>query len=305
MTPRACAAAWLIAAALPLAAQPDTLPDAEPPGADAGTVAAAEEALATSERLLGAESPGALAARGRLALLRIAAGDPAGAESLLRRNWALRSTAQDPRQTRGLLSGRGLLPARQAEPAGYGLYSYLLFDSSPRDDAERRRYLKAIEAQLRLLPAVTELERYQRRSRLNLVLLPVREEVELPIDPDGDVAQAAQRALRVYDYARAKVLLERFGRDDLPGGPYIVSHLPGAEDAASARLFLDLSRVEPDLVSDWTRTFCWLAAQERPWSEAALQRLALTVRNAIAVAARQLPALGEALLPEIAVGPRR
>jgi hypothetical protein len=48
------------------------------------------------------------------------------------------------------------------------------------------------------------------------------------------------------------------------------------------RLLFDMSHVEPKLAWDWTRTLNWCAAQERSWSEVALRRLELNVRNVIA-----------------------
>jgi hypothetical protein len=50
-----------------------------------------------------------------------------------------------------------------------------------------------------------------------------------------------------------------------------------------------MSRVTPKLVWDWVRAFCSLAAQERSWSEIELKRLALNIRNIIAVAAKTTP----------------
>ena len=47
-----------------------------------------------------------------------------------------------------------------------------------------------------------------------------------------------------------------------------------------------MSHVAPKLIWDWMRAFCWLAAQERSWSEVALEKLALNTRNAIEVAAK-------------------
>jgi hypothetical protein len=46
------------------------------------------------------------------------------------------------------LSGRALLLPTSSEPKGYGLYSYLLFDTPPKDDLERERYLKSLESYL-------------------------------------------------------------------------------------------------------------------------------------------------------------
>ena len=61
------------------------------------------------------------------------------------------------------------------------MYSYLLFEAPPKDEAERHRYLKALEAYLVVLQPMAELERHKRRSQLNVTLIPVRE-VELPAD---------------------------------------------------------------------------------------------------------------------------
>lgn len=52
------------------------------------------------------------------------------------------------------LSGRALLLPTSSEPKGYGLYSYLLFDTPPRDDLERERYLKALESYLLVLKPI-------------------------------------------------------------------------------------------------------------------------------------------------------
>ena len=194
-----------------------------------------------------------------------------------------------PGDRRGLLSGRAFLVPDEREPQGYGLYSYLLFETPPKDEVERGRYLKALEAYLRILPPMEELERHKRRSQLNITLIPAKRAVELPADVGEPkrAAQIAESVLAAYDYARAKVLLDGFGKDVTRSGPYVISRMPGAIGAT--RLFLDMSHVAPSLVWDWTRTFCWLAAQERSWSEVAIQKLALNTRNAIAVAAKNTP----------------
>lgn len=175
------------------------------------------------------------------------------------------------------------------------MYSYLLFETPPKDEAERGRYLKALEAYLLILPPMEELERHKRRSQLNVTLIPAKRAVEPPADV-GEPKRAAQTAeyvLAAYDYARAKVLLNGLGKDVTRSGPYFISRMPGATGAT--RLFLDMSHVAPSLVWDWTRIFCWLAAQERSWSEVALQKLALNTRNAIAIAAKDTPQVVGAL----------
>jgi Tetratricopeptide repeat len=232
----------------------------------------AEQALAIYERVLGAESLDTDAARGRLAVLYVLAGEFERAEAFLRRV---------PRgDRRGLLSGRGFLVPGDHEPTGYGLYSYLLFNAPPRDQAERARYLKALEAHLLLLPPMAELERHKRLSQLNLTLVPVR---QLSSEIDKlEVDEAAAKVLSAYDYARARVLLDDLGIDATQSGPYLLSRMPGVVGETSLRLFFDMSHVEPKLVWDWTRKFSWFAAQERSWSEVALHTLQLNIRNVIA-----------------------
>jgi Zn-dependent protease with chaperone function len=121
---------------------------------------------------------------------------------------------------------------------------------------------------------------------LNITLLPVTKNVPLPSEFGGgaQVTRLAEQLLDSYDYARAKVILDGLGQDVRSSGPFLVAVRP---QGTTQRLFVDMSHVVPDLVWDWTRTFCWLAAQERTWSEEALTRLALNSRNAFALAAEK------------------
>jgi hypothetical protein len=198
---------------------------------------------------------------------------------------------------RGLLAGRALLLPSVAEPssdpglAGYGLYSYLLFDAPPSSDLESQRFLKALESYLLLLPQIEELEHHRPRSQLNVTLLPVTRPVPLPEDitADGVAARTAAGLLSAYDYARARHLRDLLG-SEVPGhGLYLVAVRPPRAAAERAFLSVNLSRASPELVWSWVRSFCWLTAQERGWSEIALSRLALNLRNVIAIAARRTP----------------
>ena len=251
----------------------------------------AEKAVATYERVLGPEHADTVMALARLAVLYVSAGAFEQAEKVLRHSFAIFQKTLGPGDARGLLSGRALLRPDDREPAGYGLYSYLLFESPPKDQAERARYLKALEAYLVVLQPMAELERHKPRSQLNITLIPVKRAVELPADLDepNRAAPIADQVLAAYDYARAKVLLDDLGKEVNRSGPYLISRMPGALGPTTLSLFLDMSHVAPKLIWDWTRTFCWLAAQERSWSDVALQKLALNIRNAIAVAAKNTP----------------
>jgi hypothetical protein len=95
--------------------------------------------------------------------------------------------------------------------------------------------------------------------------------------------------LAAYDYARASALLANLGKQMVSSGPFLVSIRPVVSNPSTLFLFLDMSRVTPKLVWDWVRAFCSLAAQERSWSEIELKRLALNIRNIIAVAAKTTP----------------
>jgi hypothetical protein len=189
------------------------------------------------------------------------------------------------------LSGRALLLPTSSEPKGYGLYSYLLFDTPPKDDLERERYLKSLESYLLVLQPIEELERYKRRSELNITLIPVKRNIELPDDLSSpkQASQAAEQVLAAYDYARASVLLANLGKQAVSSGPFLVSVRPMVSNPGTLFLFFDMSRVTPKLVWDWVRAFCSLAAQERSWSEIEIKRLALNIRNILAVAAKTTP----------------
>jgi hypothetical protein len=189
------------------------------------------------------------------------------------------------------LSGRALLLPTSSEPKGYGLYSNLLFDTPPRDDLERERYLKSLESYLLVLQPIVKLERYRRRSELNITLIPVQRNVELPDDLSSpkQASQAAEQVLTAYDYARASALLADLGKQMVQSGPFLVSLRPTVSNPGTLFLFFDMSRVTPKLIWDWVRAFCSLAAQEPSWSEIELERLALNIRNIIAVAAKTTP----------------
>ena len=150
------------------------------------------------------------------------------------------------------LSGRALLLPTSSEPKGYGLYSYLLFDTPPKDDLERERYLKSLESYLLVLQPIEELERHRRRSELNITLIPVKRNIELPDDLSSrtQAAKAAEQVLSVYDYARASALLANLGKQVVQSGPFLVSVRPTVSNPGTLFLFFDMSRVTPKLVWD-------------------------------------------------------
>ncbi|REG45545.1 hypothetical protein B0G80_9153 [Paraburkholderia sp. BL6669N2] len=192
-----------------------------------------------------------------------------------------------------MLSDRAFLLHSSDPPRGYGLYSYLLFYAPPGSDEERQRYLSAIEAYLLILQPLEEMERYRRRSELDIILLPLKSNVEIPADLSNQdqLTHMAERVLAAYDYARAKVLLFEFGKASSTTGPYLVSKIAdeGNSSAAGSLLSFDMSHVVPKLVHNWVRTFCSLTAQEHSWSDVVLAKIALDTRNVIAVGANETP----------------
>jgi hypothetical protein len=190
-----------------------------------------------------------------------------------------------------LISGRTFLLPGKKEPEGYGLYSYILFGTPPGNDSERERYLKGIESYLQVMQPIEELERYRDSHELNITLIPLK----VPIDLNRSVIElkeareSAIKLLGIYDYARAQVLLADFSLDPTSSGPFLVSKRHPTKATRADRTVFDMSRVSPTLVSDWTRAFCNLATQESSWTDTTLRRLALNVRNVIAVAARLTP----------------
>jgi hypothetical protein len=204
----------------------------------------------------------------------------------------VRVTVRADPGSRGELSretGAAFLLPDGAERAGYGLYSYLLL-GAPQTDGTRDRYARAVESFLAMIPEIGRLEAHVPRRSLNVAYVPVDR------DP-GAPPVAAGWVLAHYDHARARSLLRT-----LPGslrvGPYIVSTLAPLSQEGTAegpRLFQDLSRVPPHLVSAWVLEFLNQAAQERFWEERSGRALALRMRLAVGILGTGLPEVRKAL----------
>jgi hypothetical protein len=191
------------------------------------------------------------------------------------------------REPPGRESGWAFLLRNEVEEKDYGLYSYVLFGSTPSSQT-RDRYLEVIDAYLQAMPAIRSLEKVRiPRRELNIVYL--------PLDTDRTPAEAgsvsAGLLLESYDYARARALLRV-----LPGarrnGPYLVSAL-GPLDAKRGSgdhyLIQDLSSVPPHLAGLWMKEFLNQTAQERFWQEQTTERLAVKLRTTVSIVARGLP----------------
>ena len=193
-----------------------------------------------------------------------------------------------------MISGRRFLLPRQSEVPGFGLYSYVLFSAQPRDDVQRQRYLKAIEAALSVLPDIDDLlSRHALSRQLNITSIPV-----LALPPAASTTeQLAALLLQNYDYAAAKLLLNR-SRPNLQQGPYLVSsRTPLSEDSAGQAdpRIEDLGGVAPLQVWEWVRLFEYLAAGQRSWSDEALRRVGVQLRNVLAVGGQMAPQSTESL----------
>ena len=70
--------------------------------------------------------------------------------------------------------------------------------------------------------------------------------------------------------------------------------MPSVALGATTPLVFDLSDTTPRLAADWVEAYCRLAAQEpqgRKWSQVALTKLSLNMRNVVAVMAADLPVI--------------
>ncbi len=205
------------------------------------------------------------------------------------------------------LTARMLLVRGKTEATEYGLRSYLIFSTPPRDEVERERYLKAIDAYVRVLvPAEDLLAQNVRASRLNVTMFPAVKTVELPesLDDPSSARAVAVELLAAYDYARARELLSDLGISAVGRGPYLISReVPPS--ASAGRLLIDMTGVSPALIWDWMTWFCWLSGQERSWSELALKQLGLNLRNIIAVTGSVTPVVFESLGQSLHVLKRR
>ena len=144
-------------------------------------------------------------------------------------------------QDRGKITGRALLIGDQAETAGYGLYSYVLFESPPTAET-KPHYLAVILACLKEFPDLGGLETKYRPERLNAMYIPVTGGTK----PSSlDLKVQAEEILQQYNYGRAQTILNQLPKIQKNGGPYLVSSLAPVSSSGSPSLSLyqDLSAV--------------------------------------------------------------
>ena len=173
-------------------------------------------------------------------------------------------------------SGFTWLVTGQAEPPGFGQYSYLLLGAAPTLRTEDR-YRRAVEALLEHAAPQPGGD----ASRLNITQIPVTAEPRGPFD--------ANWVLKNYDYETARTLLGRL-RDAHPTGPYIVSTerpLSDLQTAVGTRLEQNLSLCSPRWIRTWMRVFAEQTSQEEFWRADRLATLGTGLREGIARAAEE------------------
>lgn len=177
---------------------------------------------------------------------------------------------------------QSLLLNGKLEPAGYGLYTYILFGSPPAD-SDMPRAKKTLEVYAALIVPLEQMESYFDRQELNVITVPVTLAAQPKQKPSAD------ELLKCYGFARARALLDKID-PNLRRGPYLVSSLtPLTKGLSHPYLLQDLSSVPPDVVAFWVRHFLNEAAQQHSWNATTFEGIALRTRTAIAVAAQALP----------------
>ena len=194
-------------------------------------------------------------------------------------------------------TGRGWLVANESEPAGYGLYSYLLFGSRP-SEATRPVYVAIVNASLgKVEPIERQLQAGYAPPQVNLYLIPLYSQPPMDLKP-GDLANWM---VDNYNYARASRILGAVPSGGT--GIYIVSVLAKPIDPSQQihppYLWQNLSHVAPAIAPAWIQHFMNQAAKEAPWDENMAEKLALDLRNEIEQVAGEvnitLPAMATAI----------
>jgi hypothetical protein len=192
-------------------------------------------------------------------------------------------------------TGRAFLLPGDAEKAGYGMYSYLLWWNMPVPD-DRNRFLNIISAFM-LMPKISMEEGSEKvvnsagqltepastipKQQLNVAYIPVTS------NPTG--TPTAEWILDHYDIARARALLSKLPRR-YQSGPYIVSslvRLSGGLPPEGHYLFQNLSSraVSADLADAWVRQFQEQVQTQEFWQPNEIRTFVLSLRANIAAVA--------------------
>ena len=169
-------------------------------------------------------------------------------------------------------------PKGFTEPADrYGLYSYILFGSKPKDE-ERERYLAIFNALLRLIKPLRALEGPLSADQLNATRIPV---LSNPAQGKPEATPEAAWMVDNYDYNGATGLLAGSGVPHQADGIYIVSVKAPLTGQAPVKpyLVLDFSKVPGTIASTWVNVFLNQAAQVRFWDTDNLQYFVANLRK--------------------------
>ncbi|MDR4464584.1 MAG: hypothetical protein MRJ66_10005 [Nitrospira sp.] len=189
------------------------------------------------------------------------------------------------------MTGRALLVGDQPEAPGYGLYSYVLFESEPTAET-KPIYLAVISACLEEIQDLGELDKTYRPKTLNAMWIPVK---SLPVrvsDHEG-LQSKAEKILDLYNYARAQAILDQLYKARNNGGPYLASSLSPVSSSSktSSVLFQDLSVVrqvsnqgdQTNMAYEWVLDFVGRVSNPRPkeqdWNDASLESFVNEVRD--------------------------
>ncbi len=185
-------------------------------------------------------------------------------------------------QDRAKITGQALLVDDQAETTGYGLYSYVLFESPPTAET-KPIYLAVISACVKEFPDLGGLAQKYRPESLNAMYIPVTQTITGP---------KAEEILQQYNYKRAKTILDQLSNVQRNGGPYLVSSLGPVSigNRASPFVFQDLSAVrlvssqegQEQMAYEWVLDFVDRVSnpQSSAWNRTTLENFGDELREA-------------------------
>lgn len=187
----------------------------------------------------------------------------------------------EDRQAQIKQTRRTLLVDNQAETVGYGLYSYVLFETPPTSQT-RPLYLAIISACLEEYPDLGRLAKEYRPESLNVIHLPVTRNISSP---------RAEEILQYYSYERAQAILDQLPKTQKNGGPYLVSSLAPVSNSnrTTQSLYQDLSAVhfasrqkdQIDIARSWVVSFVNQVGKPRAWDRATLATFTDEIRGKI------------------------
>lgn len=196
------------------------------------------------------------------------------------------------------ITGKALLVGNQSEATGYGLYSYVLFESEPTAET-KPVYIAVILACLKEYPDLEGLAKKYHPQSLNAMYIPVIADIadpsKVPSLEQSEHARLKPRAeeiLQGYNYGRAQAILDQLSNVQRSGGPYLVSSLVPASsrNGTSSFLFQDLSAVrlvssledQKKIAYEWVLDFVDRVSNPQPqaWDRASLATFSDEVREA-------------------------